>query len=474
MKPFGQPRPRRRAFVARHPYFCVAVVAHVLVFGTLYRIGSVRIQRAVDASTGARIEASLEAGRRRQMKRYVDHLEDLQRRLDATTGAKASDGGAGAVSDAASGALPDAQASLKRVQAMTDRIERTEQAQRAKELARLLRISPDQALATVKAEDQAQRAKQPPLPADPASAAAQLEQRARVALERQAVRDARAEQGRPVTLAHGGGGNQGSGGSGAGQGNGSGAGQGNGSAQSGAGSHGSGNGAGGGSGRGSGSGGGTDGGDPALAGGALRTEAGFADPRNYTKPADLPNVVIGDVRAGRGRVIGRGGEFANRLYLDQWYVVGPFDAHGQASLQEAYPPEWGVDLDAVYRGKGGALLQWVLSDSPSYPFIPPDRAEDAVFYAWTEVRVAQDTTVWMDIGADDDSKLWVNDQLVWASGDQDKAWYHRPFYELGPAIAAFDLVEGRRRVTLHAGRNTLLFKLYNGIDLMFLSVVITP
>ncbi len=464
MKPFGPPTSPRRGFVARHPYFCLAVVVHVLVFGALYRIGSVRIQRVTDARTGARIEASLEEARRLQVKRHVQHLEDMQRRLDAATGAKPSDGGASAAADAASRALPDPKALLQRAQSLADRIERTEQAQRAKELARLLKIPPEQALAKVKAEDAAARAKQPPLPSDPASAAAQLEQRARQALDRQAQRDARAERGSPVTVAHAGG-RSGRGGSGSGQGNGS--------AQSGAGGHGSGNGTGGGSGRGTGHGDGSDGGDSAWAGGPLRTEAGFSDPRNYTKPGELPNVVIGDVRAGRGRVIGRGGEFANRLYLDQWYVVGPFDAHGPASLQEAYPPEWGVDLDAVYRGKGGGLLQWVLSDSATYPFIPPDRAEDAVFYAWTEVRVARDTAVWLDIGADDDSKLWLNDTLVWASGDQDKAWYRRPFHALGPEIAAYDLVEGRRRVTLHAGRNTLLFKLYNGIDLTFLSVVIT-
>ncbi len=89
------------------------------------------------------------------------------------------------------------------------------------------------------------------------------------------------------------------------------------------------------------------------------------------------------------------------------------------------------------------------------------------------MRVERDTVVWLDIGADDDSKLWVNDSLVWVSGDADKAWYQRPFTQLGVQIATYDLVEGRRRVVLHAGSNTLLFKLYNGIDLMFLSVVMT-
>ena len=465
MQPYGQPTRPRRGLVARHPYLVLALLLHGVVFGALYQIGNVKIARAIDARTGARIEASLEQARRLQVQRSVDHLQDMQRRLAAATGAKTADGSLSAASEAeaAASAARDPSLLLQRAKSLAERIERTEQAQRAKALARLLKIPPEQALAKVKAEDQARRAMQPPLPADPASAAAQLEQRAREALEREARREAQAEQGSPVTLAHGG--NKGSGGSGAGQGNGSG--------QSGTGTHGQGQVSGSGLGRGTGHGDGADGGDSALAGGPLRTEAGFTDPRNYAKAADLPMFAPASVRAGRGRVLGRGGEFANRLYLDQWYVVGPFAAHGQASLQEAYPPEWGVDLDAVYRGKNGSLLQWVLADSPTYPFIPPDRAEDAVFYAWTEVRVERDTAVWLDIGADDDSKLWVNDALVWVSGDADKAWYHKPFHQLGAQIVSYDLVEGRRRVVLHAGRNTLLFKLYNGIDLTFLSVVVT-
>jgi hypothetical protein len=82
--------------------------------------------------------------------------------------------------------------------------------------------------------------------------------------------------------------------------------------------------------------------------------------------------------------------------------------------------------------------------------------------------------VWLDIGADDDSKLWLNDKLVWTSDGGDKPWYHVPYYNLQPEMARYGLVEGTRRVHLQAGRNTLLFKLYNGIDLMFFSVVLRP
>jgi len=458
------PVPRRRGFVRRHPYFALALLLHLVVFGGLYQVGSVTLQRASEAREGARIEASERQARRLQVQRSVERLQDMLRRLDAATGAKAGDGADGE-DDAASGTKPDPDRLLERAQALAARIEHVEQVQRARELARLLKIPPAQALAQVQADDHAQRAKEAPLPSDRASAAARLEQRARQALEREARRQARNDEGSRLVLARGGA-SHGSGGSGAGQGKGS--------SQSAQGGDGQGQGTGsGGVGHGTGHGDGSSGGDTSLAGGALRTEAGFTDPRNDARAADLPPVDPARMHAGRGRTLGRGGEFADRVYLDQWYVVGPFDAQGPVRLQQAYPPEWGVDLDAVYRGKDGSLLQWVLVDDPTYPFIPPDRAENAVFYAWTEVRVDHDTTVWLDIGADDDSKLWLNDELVWVSGDGDKAWYHRPFYQLAPQVAAYDLVEGRRRVTLHAGRNTLLFKLYNGIDLTFLSVVIT-
>ena len=458
MKPHDPTR-RRRGFVRRHPYFVLALALHVLVVGLLLARDGAALRRADEARVASRVEASLEQARRLQVQRSVQRLEDMQRRLQAATGAAPSDAGASGAGDAAT-------PPLQRAQALADRIEQVEQAERAKALARLAKIAPAQALAKIRAEDAAARAKQPPLPSDPGDAAAQLEQRARHALERQAQRMALAEQGDPLTLAHAGGG-QATGGQGRGQGNGS--------SQVGAGAHGRG-GAGNADGGGHGAGNGVAHGvvDLDLAGGPLRAEAGFADPRNYTRPEDLPRITRASVHPGRGRVLGRGGEFADRVYLDPWYVAGPFEARGPRSLQQAYPPEWGVDLDAVYRGKGGELLHWVRADSPDYPFIPPDRAEDAIYYVWTELRVDRDTDVWLDIGADDDSKLWVDDTLVWASGDQDKAWYHEPFYRLSRELAAYDLVEGRRRVRLHAGRHTLLFKLYNGIDLMFLSVVVTP
>jgi hypothetical protein len=70
--------------------------------------------------------------------------------------------------------------------------------------------------------------------------------------------------------------------------------------------------------------------------------------------------------------------------------------------------------------------------------------------------------------------MWFNDRLVWISSlADDKPWYRQPFYTIGPALAMRNLTEGQRRLHFHQGRNTILFKLYNGMNLMFFSVVLS-
>jgi hypothetical protein len=163
----------------------------------------------------------------------------------------------------------------------------------------------------------------------------------------------------------------------------------------------------------------------------------------------------------------------NRFVLDRWYVVGPFHAGSPQDLhRRVLPPEVDVNLDAVYEGKEGRLLRWRWSDQPAYPFVPQPRMEDAIYYAYTELVVDQAQDVWLDLGVDDDAKLWLNDALVWVSGPGTKPWYSRPYYNLRDSIANRALVEDSRRVRLQPGRNRLLLKLYNGIDLMFFSVVV--
>jgi hypothetical protein len=179
---------------------------------------------------------------------------------------------------------------------------------------------------------------------------------------------------------------------------------------------------------------------------------------------------------GAGRIIGPGGTYANRVWINRWYVIGPFDGRHGAGLFANYrhPPEQGVVLDAAYRGKGGRLVTWDYVDMARYPLMPPVHAEDAVYYGYTELRMdaEQDLTIW--VGADDDAQLWLNDRLVWAGGNVHKDWFFNQVYETrNTFVRDYNLSEGKRRVHFRKGRNKLFFKLSNGPTRIFFSLVLT-
>ena len=78
--------------------------------------------------------------------------------------------------------------------------------------------------------------------------------------------------------------------------------------------------------------------------------------------------------ADKGAWSAPGGEYANRLYITGWYIIGPFPGGNAAGLRDnpIYPPEKAVLLDAVYFGKDERLLKWRYVSSQSYPLVPPD------------------------------------------------------------------------------------------------------
>lgn len=193
----------------------------------------------------------------------------------------------------------------------------------------------------------------------------------------------------------------------------------------------------------------------------------------FVRYASPPAVDLATLRTAAGRVFGPGGTHAQRVYLDTWYVIGPFAGKGEESQQAAYPPEDDVDLDAAYPGPEGRILTWQFTSRGFYPFVPPDRRRDAVYYAFTEIRVDADRDVWFSFAADDDSMLWLDERLVWVSSPGDKPWYHPPYYARDELVGSLSLTEGQRRVHLAAGVHRLLFKLCNADGHPFFSVVLS-
>ena len=178
-----------------------------------------------------------------------------------------------------------------------------------------------------------------------------------------------------------------------------------------------------------------------------------------------------------GISLGAKGIYTNRLYLNSWYVIGPFTGNNRSGLfkNPAYPPEYGVDLDAVYEGKDNRLLQWNYVITNDYPFSPPDMAADAVYYGFTEIRTEQAQDVYMWFGADDDLQVWLNDDLVWAGGNTSKESFFGQIFSDSTYRKSWNLTEGKKYVHLAAGKNKLLFKLSNGPNSsgIFSSIIIT-
>ncbi|WFB36340.1 hypothetical protein P3T73_00995 [Kiritimatiellota bacterium B12222] len=158
------------------------------------------------------------------------------------------------------------------------------------------------------------------------------------------------------------------------------------------------------------------------------------------------------------------------LYIDTWYIIGPWDLREYKST--VLPPETEIDLDAVYtNGKSGRIrlarshklidvdgkLQWRFHQSDKLFVRPPIETGDAIYFAYTELYFDQQRDILVAIGIDDNSKVWINDQVIWSSNVN--TW------ELGTSL---------RKVTFRKGYNRVLIRMENGAPLMDFSLVLCP
>lgn len=133
--------------------------------------------------------------------------------------------------------------------------------------------------------------------------------------------------------------------------------------------------------------------------------------------------------------------------LNTWYIVGPFENTGRKNLHRAFAPEQTIDLDAKYLGKQNKIIQWQYRTFSEMPMVPLELDEYEIYYGYTEVETDIARDVWLAVGSDDQSKVWLNDLLIWDSVPQHKGW---------------SINEGYRKVHLKSGKNTILFRLENG------------
>lgn len=457
----------------RRPYLIASLLAHACLLAAVFYVGPY----SINAATLDRHVKNAEEG---DIKRRVDEIEKIKNLLEKSRqeGAASNNGAGGGVGSTKAGAPATVPQLLEQARRMSDEIEKMERRDKAKELARLLNIPEEQA-----------RAKLPPPAPPPVKSDAKLDtaqqalaelrrhqQTARDALVRREQQLAQARNGTRVQRENGAADQGGAGAP---------------SALAGLGDGGTGKVGKGGAGK-----NGLQGVDVPNAahieitsyiaqtgmaqakpprGGSwdLSTPANKVE-RSYSASLSTPGVNAAGLRKLSAHAIGKGAPYADRIFLNRWHIIGPFPGRGpHDSIDVAYPPEMMVDLDAQYRGIGGSTLQWEYLTNPDYPSVPPVRAQDAIYYAYTEVVMDEERDLVLALGSDDDTKLWFNERLVWLSGDGFKPWYSSPGYVgLSQEINDWNLTEGTRKVHFKKGRNSLLLKLYNGASLSFFSVVV--
>ncbi|WP_269525998.1 hypothetical protein [Coraliomargarita parva] len=150
------------------------------------------------------------------------------------------------------------------------------------------------------------------------------------------------------------------------------------------------------------------------------------------------------------------------IFIDTWYIIGPWNLPSHNSFETIFPPETDIDLDATYEGKtirGKALeLEWHFVQSEGLRIKPPDETSGSVYYAYTEVFCESELDAIVAVASDDRSKFWINDMVV--------------FEDAG--LSGWELDEGFRRVLLKKGYNKMLVRLENGPAVTNFSVLLCP
>ncbi len=165
-----------------------------------------------------------------------------------------------------------------------------------------------------------------------------------------------------------------------------------------------------------------------------------------------------------GRRFDRDSSRKGWIFVDTWYIIGPWDLPRGREFEQSFPPETLVDLDATYEGKQHPAtkqamhLRWRFVQSGSLRIKPPDELSSTVYFAYTEIFCENAMDVVVAVASDDRAKLWINDLVV--------------FQDVG--LSGWQLDEGFRRVLLKPGYNTLLLRLENGPAVANFSVLMCP
>jgi len=141
---------------------------------------------------------------------------------------------------------------------------------------------------------------------------------------------------------------------------------------------------------------------------------------------------------------------SRRRFIQDWNLIGPFDAPDMSFLQKSYPPENETILTQKYEGKNSKIVEWVnMKTEPSGYMRLEDRIdppEQGIIYGLVYVHTPEAIETHMLIGSDDGVRIWIGDELV----------------HTNPAYRGCYPDQDQIPVRLKAGWNKLLIKVLQG------------
>ena len=162
-----------------------------------------------------------------------------------------------------------------------------------------------------------------------------------------------------------------------------------------------------------------------------------------------------------GRRFSKSADRKGWLYINTWYMIGPWESFGREDFSIVHPPEISVDFDAVYTdGQVGTgvmetdshpikvigeevyldgTLRWKFMQSESMHNTVPVTTGHSTYYAYTELYFDEATTMLVAIGTDDSGRVWINGKDVWR--DYGTSWYN-----IDEHIAPFQFRQGWNRI----------------------------
>lgn len=147
------------------------------------------------------------------------------------------------------------------------------------------------------------------------------------------------------------------------------------------------------------------------------------------------------------------------LYVDTWYIIGPWENFGKINWGNVHAPELEIDLAKSYRdGKGGRELRWQFTQHPAIRCDVPDETTNSSYYAYTELYFDKPREMLVAIASNDAGKLWINGEVVW----QDNG------------LSSWNLDEGFRRVRFKKGYSKILMRVENGPHTCEFSLLLCP